>query len=94
MNTNKKNKWVLRTTDHIGKLPRPKQPSMWISATCTTSPITADRGDGLNFLVTWTRRDKWVIEKWVDPLDELPELPDSVLNKLLRSFNGEIEIEI
>lgn len=94
MNTTTKNKWVLRTTNHIGKMPRPKNPRMWISATCTTAPISADRGEGLNFLVTWARKDKWTIENWIEPLDELPELPDSVYEDLLRSFDGEIEIEI
>lgn len=92
MNTTQK--WTLHTTDHNGSLPRPKNKiNMWVQAFCSTAEIAADTGGGLNFLVTWTHDDGWVIENWIEPIDELPEFPDNVYEKLFRSFSGELEIE-
>lgn len=96
MNTDTKNKWKLSTTDHIGRIARDRWPDgsvMWVCAKCLTAEVQGDKGEGLNFCVSYHPEFGWDTENWIEPLDELPEFDDSVYDSLFASFGGEIEIE-
>ena len=94
-NTKTQQTWRLRTTDNIGKLPRPTEDiAMWVCADCLTADIYGDTGDGLNFRLSYTEENGWMLENWIEPLDSLPEFPEEVYEELYTSFEGELEITI
>lgn len=86
--------WKLRTTDHIGSLPRPSENvCMWVEASCLAGPTEGAAGGGLNFQLNWCEDDGWVIENWVEPLDALPEFSDDIYEALFTSFYGELQVK-
>jgi hypothetical protein len=89
--------WRLSTTDHIGKSKRPKKPWMWICACEKGQEHTYPDGNGINYLVEWTKANGWILKNWIESVENLPDkilIDDETLERLYTSFSGEIEVEV